>query len=406
MRFTTKPNFGIINFRNKIPEMRNMELSNTYVKIDLDAIGDNYDRFCQKAGVPVMAIVKADAYGHGAVVVAKFLEERCPFFGVSSVAEAVELRNGGIEKPILILGHSHPGHFSILVEKDIRPAISTLEDAQTLSYVAAAAGKTAKLHLKVDTGMSRLGMAPTEENADMCQKIAALPNVEIGGIFSHFATADETDLSRALAQRERYDRFLEMLKERNVQIPIRHLNNSAGTMNFSKYYDMARLGISLYGLYPSEEVDKSILPLEPAMSWHSRVTYLKTLPKGSQVSYGGTFVAPKDMVVATVAAGYADGYRRNLSNRFYVLIRGKKAPILGRVCMDQFVVDVTDIPGVCPCDPVTLMGKNGEEEISAECIAEAAGSFNYEQVCDVSRRVERVYIQNGQETARINYLMR
>ena len=381
-----------------------MELSNTYVKIDLDAICGNYARFCQKAGVPVMAVIKADAYGHGAVAVAKALES-CPFFGVSAVAEALELRNAGITTPILILGHSHPAHFALLVEKDIRPAVSTLEDATALSKAAADLGKTAKLHLKVDTGMSRIGMAPTEENADLCKKIAALPNLEIEGIFSHFATADETDLSKALAQRERYDRFLAMLRQRNVEIPIRHLNNSAGTMNISKYYDMARLGISLYGLYPSGEVDKNILPLTPAMSWYSRVTYVKKLPKGSAVSYGGTFVAPRDMVVATVAAGYADGYRRSLSNQFYVLIRGQKAPILGRVCMDQFVVDVTDIPDVCACDTVTLMGKDGEEEISAECIAEAAGSFNYEQVCDIARRVERVYIQNGKETGRVNYLL-
>lgn len=381
-----------------------MELSNTYVTIDLDAICRNYDRFCCKAGVPVMAIVKADAYGHGAVAVAKALQDRCGFFGVSSVAEALELRNAGIAQPILILGQVHPVNFGILVEQDIRSAVFTLEDAAALSKIATALGKTAKLHLKVDTGMGRIGMPPTEESADVCKKIAELPGLDVEGIFSHFAKADEGDLSHALGQRARFDRFLEMLKARDVNIPIRHINNSAGSMNFDKYYDIARLGISLYGLYPSEEVDKKILPLEPAMRWYSRVTYVKPLPKGHSVSYGGTFVAPRDMVVATVAAGYADGYRRSLSNRFYVLIRGRKAPILGRVCMDQFVVDVTDIPGVTAGDTVVLMGKDGEEEISAECIAEAAGSFNYEQVCDISRRVERVYIQNGKEVGRINYL--
>lgn len=382
-----------------------MELSNTYVKIDLDAVCRNYDRLCKKAGVPVMAVVKADAYGHGAVAVARALQDRCGFFGVSSVAEALELRNACITQPILILGHIQPGHFAILVQQDIRPAISTLEDAKALSDAAVALGRTAKLHLAVDTGMSRIGMQAAEGSADMCKKIAQLPGVCIEGVFSHFAKADEEDLSAAMEQKARFDRFLEMLAVRGLQIPIRHMNNSAGIMNFSQHYDMVRGGISLYGLYPSDAVDKTGLLLEPAMSWHSRVTYVKPLAKGSAVSYGGTFVAPRDMVVATVAAGYADGYRRNLSNRFYVLIRGRKAPILGRVCMDQLVVDVTDIPGVTAWDTVTLMGKDGREEISAEAIAEAAGSFPYEQVCDVSRRVERVYIQGGKETDRRNYLV-
>lgn len=397
--------FGIIILLYKEPGDEEMELSNTYVTIDLDAIVRNYDRFCQKAGVPVMAVVKADAYGHGAVAVAKALEDRCGFFGVSSVAEALELRNAGISTPVLILGHAHSAHFEKLAEQEIRPAVSTWEDAKALSEAAVALGKTAKLHLAVDTGMHRIGMPATEESADLCKKIAQLPGIVIEGVFSHFAKADEQDLSHAVGQRDAFDGFLKMLEERDVQIPVRHLNNSAGSINFSKYYDMVRLGISLYGLYPSEEVDKEILPLEPAMQWYSRVTYVKPLSKGSAVSYGGTFVAPKDMVVATVAAGYADGYRRSLSNRFYVLIRGRKAPILGRVCMDQFVVDVTDIPGVRANDTVVLMGKDGKEEISAECIGAAANSFNYEQVCDISRRVERVYLRNGKEAERRNYLL-
>ena len=382
-----------------------MELSNTYVKIDLDAILCNYRMLKKQAGVPVMAVVKADAYGHGAVPVAKALEAECDFFGVSSVAEAVELRNAGTQKPVLILGHTHPEHYGLLVEKAVRPALSTWEEAEALSRAAVGLNKTAKCHIAVDTGMRRIGMQVTEENAVLCKKITELPNVEVEGIFSHFAKADEWDLSAASRQKEQFDRFLAMLEARNVQIPIRHLNNSAGIFNFAGQYDMARGGISLYGLYPSEEVDKGVLPLQPAMQWYSRVTFVKPLEKGSSVSYGGTFTAKQDMVVATVAAGYADGYRRNLSNRFYVLIRGKKAPVLGRVCMDQFVVDVTDIPGVSAGDTVTLMGKDGEEAISAECIAEAAGSFNYEQVCDISRRVERVYIRNGAEVERRNYLL-
>ncbi len=379
-----------------------MELSNTYVKIDLDAIRENYRNLCQKAGVPVMAVVKADAYGHGAVAVAKMLED-CPFFGVSSVAEALELRGAGIGQPILILGHTHPAHYKTLVQQNIRPAIFKLEDALALS--AAAGDKKAYCHIAVDTGMSRIGFQVSEESADICKKIAELPGIAIEGVFSHFSKADEEDLSFAEDQRVAFDGFLEMLKARGVDVPVKHLNNSAGILNFSKHYDMVRGGIALYGLYPSGEVDKNLLELTPAMSWYSRVSHVKTLEAGRAISYGGIFVTEKETVVATVPAGYADGYRRSLGNRFYVLIRGKKAPILGKVCMDQFMVDVTDIPGVDPGDTVTLMGKDGEEEISAETMGEAAYSFNYEQVCDISRRVERVYIQDGKEAGRTNYLM-
>ena len=382
-----------------------MEFSNTYAKIDLDAIVGNYQNIRKKAGVPVMAIIKADAYGHGAVPVAKVLSPYCGFFGVSSIAEALELRNAGVTQPILLLGHTHPALFAQVVEKDIRPAVFNYGDAKALSDEAVRQGKTAKCHIALDTGMSRIGLQVTEESADICAAIAALPNVEIEGLFSHFATADEEDLTKTNHQAEKYAQFCAMLKARGVKIPLRHLDNSAGIMNFGAHYDMVRAGIVLYGLYPSGEVDKSLLSIAPAMSWYSRVSHVKTLPAGRELSYGGAYQTTKDTVVATIPAGYADGYRRSLSNKFYVLIRGRKAPILGRVCMDQFMVDVTDIPGVVPGDRVVLMGKDGAEEISAETIADAAGSFNYEQVCDLSRRVERVYIQNGNETERRNYLL-
>ncbi len=383
-----------------------MEFSHTYTKIDLDAICSNYDHICQKAGKPVMAVVKADAYGHGAVMVAKALRSKCPFFGVSSVAEALELRQNGIETPLLLLGYTQPELFEPVVAYDIRPAIFSYADAKALSDQAVKQGKTAKVHLVVDTGMSRIGFQVDEESADTCKKIAALPNLEMEGLFSHFATADEEDLTKTRKQAERYETFVQMLKARGVAVKLCHLDNSAGIMNFGAHYDMVRAGIVLYGLYPSEEVDKSLLAIQPAMSWHCGVSCVKTLPAGRELSYGGTYVTDKETVVATVPAGYADGYRRCLSNRFYVLIHGQKAPILGRVCMDQFMVDVSQIPNVQPGDDVVLMGKSGEEEISAEAIAEASNSFNYEQVCDLSRRVERVYIQGGKEVERINYLLK
>lgn len=382
-----------------------MEYSNTFVKIDLDAILENFRAIREKAGVPVMAVVKADAYGHGAVPVARLLEPECGYFGVASVAEALELRRAGIRKPILVLGYTPADCFAQVVHEEIRPGIFSCEDAQALSREAVRQGKTVPFHFVVDTGMSRIGFQVTAGSADLCAEIAGLPGLTAEGIYSHFATADTPDLERTRRQAALFAEFDRMLKDRGVDIQLRHLDNSAGIMNFGSHYDMVRAGIVLYGLYPSEEVDPKLLPLKPAMSWHSVVSYVKTLEPGREISYGGTYVTQRPTVVATVSAGYADGYRRSLSGRFYVLIRGKQAPILGRVCMDQFMVDVTDIPGVQPGDGVVLMGTDGQETISAELLGAASDSFNYEQICAISRRVTRVYIQNGKETARINYLL-
>ena len=382
-----------------------MDFDNTWVKIDLSAIEANIDAVAAKANVPVMAVIKADAYGHGAVPIARLLEKKCAFFGVSSMLEAMELRSAGIRLPILILGATPDDAYPLAVREDIRPAIFTWESACALSRAAAAQGKTARLHFAVDTGMSRIGLQVTEEAADLCARIAALPGLVCEGLFSHFATADETDLSRARAQAARFVDFDAMLKARGLEIPIRHLNNSAGVMNFSEHYDMVRSGIVTYGLYPSEEVNPGDLPLQPALSWYSRVTHVKTLPAGREISYGGTFVTTRDTQVATVAVGYADGYRRSLSGRFYVLIRGRKAPILGRVCMDQLMVDVTDIPDAAAGDTVTLAGRDGKERITIEELAAAAGSFNYETVCGISRRVPRVYLKDGQCVGSVHYLL-
>ena len=382
-----------------------MDFDNTWVKIDLSAIEANIDAVAAKANVPVMAVIKADAYGHGAVPIARLLEKKCAFFGVSSMLEAMELRSAGIRLPILILGATPDDAYPLAVREDIRPAIFTWESACALSRAAAAQGKTARLHFAVDTGMSRIGLQVTEEAADLCARIAALPGLVCEGLFSHFATADETALTRARAQAARFADFDAMLKARGLEIPIRHLNNSAGVMNFSEHYDMVRSGIVTYGLYPSEEVNPGDLPLQPALSWYSRVTHVKTLPAGREISYGGTFVTTRDTRVATVAVGYADGYRRSLSGRFYVLIRGRKAPILGRVCMDQLMVDVTDIPDAAAGDTVTLAGRDGKERITIEELAAAAGSFNYETVCGISRRVPRVYLKDGQCVGSVHYLL-
>ena len=336
---------------------------------------------------------------------ARELEELSAFFGVSSMQEAIELRQAGLKIPILVLGHTPVSAFRTAILEGIRPAIFCYEDAVALSREARRLDTVAPFHFALDTGMSRIGFQADEENADICAKVAALPGLEPEGLFSHFATADCADLAEARAQQKRFDDFSKMLEARGVKVQIRHLNNSAGLMNFENHYDMVRAGIVVYGMYPSDEVSRDLLQLRPALSWHSRITHLKTLPAGRGISYGACYVTTGPTVVATVPVGYADGYRRSLSNRFYVLIRGRKAPILGRVCMDQLMVDVTQIPDVRLDDSVTLIGTDGENTITVEEIAECAGSFHYEMVCGISRRVPRFYVRDGRVVNQVHYLL-
>ena len=381
-----------------------MNFDNTYVTVDLDAIAANFQAVQEKAGVPVMAIIKADAYGHGALPVARLLANSCAFFGVSSVPEAIELRKAGLKNPVLILGHTPVESFPLVIQEGIRPAIFHYEDALALSQAAMELNMTAPFHFAIDTGMSRIGFQVSEETADLCAKIAQLPNLQAEGLFSHFACADVDDLSHAQQQLQLFEAFSKMLQDRNVHIPIRHMNNSAGIMNFDSHFDLVRSGIVTYGLYPSQEVDPALLSLKPALSWHSHVTHVKTLEPGRTISYGATYVTQTETRVATVPVGYADGYRRNLSNCFHVLIRGQKAPILGRVCMDQIIVDVTHIHNVCLGDPVVLIGKDGQAQITVEEIAQQADSFNYEFVCGIGRRVPRLYLQGGNVVEELHYL--
>ena len=382
-----------------------MDFDSTRVKIDLDAIQENMQAIRAKAGVPVMAVVKADAYGHGAVQVARHLQEQCAFFCVSSILEAMELRQAGLTTPILILGHTPVDAFPTAIREGIRPTIYRIEDGLALSKAAKFVNMPAMFHFAVDTGMSRIGFQVTQDDADTCARIAALPGLVAEGLFSHFATADCADLTRAKGQAERFAEFDAMLRQRSVEIPLRHLNNSAGLMNFETPYEMVRSGIITYGMYPSDEVDPSLLKLRPALQWLSRVTHVKTLPAGREISYGGTYVTKADTVVATIPVGYADGYRRNLSGKFYVLIRGRKAPVLGRICMDQMMVDVTGIPGVKVGDRVTLVGTDGKETITMEEISAQADSFNYEFVCGISRRVPRQYVRGGKTVRSVHYLL-
>ena len=382
-----------------------MELANTYLKIDLDAIAYNYRAIQKKVGVPVMAIVKVNAYGHGAIQVSRHLQEQCDFFGVSSVAEGLELRRNGITKPILILGYTPTGAYPILVKEKIRPTIFRYEDAVALSQEATAQGACIPFHFALDTGMSRIGFQATAESAALCAKIAKLPNLIPEGLFSHFATADCADLSDALEQARRFDAFDGMLRKLGVNIPLRHLDNSAGIINFSSHYEMVRAGIILYGLYPSDQVDSKKLKLRPGMSWHSYVSHIKLLEPGRKISYGGTYITQRPTLVATISAGYADGYRRSLSNRFYVLIRGKRAPILGKICMDQMMVDVTNIPDVQIGDDVVLVGSSGSETITPEQFSSESDSFNYEFICSISRRTPRLFYADGKFLYKADYLL-
>ena len=382
-----------------------MIFDSTELIIDLDAIRHNIAAVRERSQALVMAIIKADAYGHGAVELARILDADCAFFGVSSILEAMELRQAGVEKPILILGHTPVAAFPTAVRNGIRPAIFHYEDAVALSRAAQEAGIIAPFHIAVDTGMSRIGFQVTQSDADLCAAIAALPGITAEGLFSHFATADCADLTRAKQQTELFDKFDRMLKDRGVTIPLRHLDNSAGIMNFGCSYEMVRSGIVTYGMYPSDEVDPQLLALQPALRWVSRITHIKTLEPGREIGYGGTYTTTAPTVVATIPVGYADGYRRNLSGKFHVLIRGKKAPILGRICMDQMMVDVTGIPEATLDDQVVLVGASGCERISVEQIAAVADSFNYEFVCGISRRVPRVYLSGGEIIHSVSYLL-
>ena len=377
-----------------------MAVNRVRADIDLDAVLYNMESMHKKLkpGTKIAAVVKADGYGHGAVEISRVLENLPYLWGyaVATSNEAMQLVEAGRKKPIIILGLSFPEQFEEIVENDLRPAVCTYETAQALSDIAAEKNKVCRIHIKVDTGMSRIGFQVTPESADTVARISKLPNIMIEGIFTHFARADESSKAPAYEQFKQFEKMIAMVEEKGVQIPLKHCSNSAGIVEIPECnMDMVRAGITLYGLWPSEEVDKTKISLKPVMSLRSRVAYVKELLPGRQISYGGTFTVKKKMTVATVPVGYGDGYARGLSNKGWVLIKGQKAPICGRVCMDQCMVDVTDIPGVKIGDTVTLLGKDADEEITIEQLGELSGRFNYEFACLITPRVPRIYHKNN-----------
>ncbi|HJA65774.1 MAG TPA: alanine racemase [Candidatus Mediterraneibacter cottocaccae] len=372
-------------------------------RVDLDAIAYNMEQMKNRIGenAKFIAVVKTDGYGHGAVPIARMFEN-VPYvwgYAVACLEEGVMLRNSGIRKPVLVLGCVFPDQYEAMAEHGIRAAVYTEDMARGMSEAAVRLGKTAYLHIKIDTGMGRIGFPVTEESADAIARISRLPGVETEGMFTHFSKADEADKTYTLEQHRKFLRMKDLTEARGVPIRYFDCDNSAGIIDFPDMkHDLARAGISMYGMYPSDEVNKEAVDLKPALSLVSHVTFVKDVEPGTSISYGGTFVAPKKMRVATIPVGYGDGYPRSLSNRGAVLIRGQRAKILGRVCMDQFMVDVTDIPGVQFMDPVTLVGKDGEEEITVDELSALSGRFNYEFVCCLGKRIPREYLSGGKVT--------
>lgn len=376
------------------------EYFRVHANIYLDRICNNIKRTKEiiKDGTKIMAIVKADAYGHGAVAVAKALYPMVDAYGVAVIEEAIELRKAGIDKDILILGYTPEPYVEELLEWDITATVYSLEMANWISQKADEKGKKAKIHVKLDTGMSRIGFALTKENIQIIKKIAEMKGIEITGCFTHFARADEKDLSFTKLQLQRFNEYVKQIEDVGVKIPLKHISNSAGIMEMPEAnLDMVRSGISTYGLYPSADVEKERLYLEPAMEIMAYVSHVKELEAGVGISYNSTFVTEKKTKVATIPVGYGDGYPRALSSQGYVLLHGKRAKILGRVCMDQFMVDVTEIPDVKVGDCAVLVGKDGDDSITVEELSAMAYSFNYEFICDVGKRIPRVYIANGKK---------
>lgn len=370
----------------------------TFAAIDLTAISHNLDQIRSRlhTGVKLMAVVKADAYGHGAVPVSRHIEDKVDYFAVASVEEALELRDAGLVKPILILTYTHAVWYQTMIERDITATLYNLDEARAFSDVALSCGKKAKIHVAVDTGMGRIGFAADEAGADAVKAIYELPGLELEGIFSHYACADCADKTAALEQTEVFDRFLGWLSDRGVQIPIKHICNSAASMDFDNQYDMCRVGIALYGLYPSDEVASDKFSLIPAMEVISHVVHVNDVPAGFKIGYGHTYEAPSARRIATVCIGYADGYNRCFTGIGYVLINGKKAPVVGRVCMDHLMVDVTDIDGVKVDTPVVILGEDQGAKITAEQLGEMSHSFNYEVICNFMPRVTRCYYIDGE----------
>ncbi len=378
-----------------------------YARINMDNLRFNIQQMMAKVkpDMKILAVVKADAYGHGAVGVSLRIRDLVDYYGVATIDEAMELRQAGITEPILIIGYTDSEDFEKLVRYDITQAVYDVVECEKLSQVALATGSKVKVHLKVDTGMGRIGFSADKAGVDAALKLKSMPGLDIEGIFTHYAKADELDKTYSYDQKEKFLRFITAMEAEGVTFSIKHIDNSAGTMEIDDdEFDMVRLGIVSYGLYPSEEVDRQV-EIRPVMSLVSHVSHIKTVGEGTSISYGGTYITEGTRKIATVTVGYADGYPRAQSNLGRVIVRGQYAHIVGRVCMDQMMIDVTDIPEVAVKDEVILIGGTDDKYISVEEVAQYANSFNYELVCHIGRRVPHIYNEDGADTVCVNYLV-
>lgn len=375
--------------------------SRVYAEINLDAILHNMEqmRGLLKEDTKIMGVIKTDGYGHGAVPIGRELEklEYTWGYATATVEEAEILRRNGLKKPILILGATFPEQYQAIADLELRANVYSSRQAEQMEEAAAKMNKNMMVHVKIDTGLSRLGFQVTEKAADEIARISKMPHIIMEGIFTHFAKSDARDKNMANQQLESFAKMKQMLEERNVEIPMIHCSNSAAIIDMPEAnMNVVRAGISLYGMWPSDEVKKENINLAPVLSLKSCIVFLKELEKGRVISYGATYETSKNQRIATIPVGYGDGYPRSLSNKGYVLIHGKKAPICGRICMDQFMVDVTDIPEAKEGDIVTLVGKDHGAEITMEDIGDLSGRFNYEFACDLGKRIPRVYVKNGE----------
>jgi alanine racemase len=378
-----------------------------WAEVDLDKLAHNM-REIRKAAQSreIIAVIKADGYGHGALDIAPtLLENGATRIAVAVLNEAVELRRGGIEEPIMVLGFTPPSLIDMLLRYDIEQTVYSYDLAKEISQLAKKKNKVAKLHIALDTGMGRIGFLPNEESAEEVYKISKLPNIIIEGLFSHFSSADEEDKSYTRLQLERYNYFYNNLLQKGVKVNIRHIANSAAIIDMPEaHFEAVRPGIILYGYYPSEEVLKQKITLKPVMSLKTNIVHIKNLPTGEYISYGRKFKTSRESIIATLPVGYADGYTRLLFNKAKVIVNGSFVPVIGRICMDQCMVDVTDIPGVKLGDEVVLMGEQDGLEFTADHIAELIGTINYEITCMISKRVPRVYIKGGKVVKIRNYV--
>ncbi|MFP4697927.1 MAG: alanine racemase [Eubacteriales bacterium] len=378
-----------------------------YAQIDLDAIAYNLKEIVRikDANAEVMALIKADGYGHGAIPISRTLVENgVDRLGVAVIEEGIALRKSGVDIPILVLGYTPEHQIEQLINYNLTQAVFKINMVNEIGKIAKRLNKKAKIHIKIDTGMGRLGFFPKDETIEIIKYILSIPNVEVEGIFTHFAKADEKDKTYTYNQLEIFNKFIDKLKKQKINIPIKHAANSAGLIEVKEgHFQLVRAGISIYGLYPSDDIDFNKIELKPALSLKSHIIFLKEVEKGTSISYGGTYITSRKSRIATIPVGYGDGYPRALSSKGRVLIRGQYAPIIGRICMDQFMVDVSNISNVEDGDEVVLIGKQGDNIITVDEIAELTNTINYEIICGLGKRIPRTYLKNNKLIESVDY---